>query len=408
MQKSKANKASNPNLINVQAKEIFKFNSQITPAKVRDQVRIAMPRVLNMWMMGPFFNSYFLSLGLTKENIIWSTETNEKMSKEGMKYGSIDPCFPAKVAQAHFHQLLFHEQMNYLYFPAITHTPNFLENVVASTSCPVVQGTPLVMKASFTTEKNYFSEKNTEYITDAINFDNIDYLEKQLFQTWGKRLNLSKKENAQAIRCGLEEMLNFEKKMQSMGREILERAEAENSIAILLIGRPYHLDSGLNHQILDEMQNLGFPILTMTSIPKDKKWLSKYFSGNPFDIRDVWPENFSTNSAQKVWAAKLVARNPHLAVIDISSFKCGHDAPTYGIIDSILSTSKAPYLTLHDLDQTSPTESFKIRLKTFAYNLNKRIELMKRSSECKIEAQHSGLTITQEHSAKMNAHELLF
>lgn len=380
VQRKSLNKQKNPNLIAVQAKETFSFNPNIAATQDRAHIRIAMPRVLNMWVMGPFFNSYFLSLGLKKENILWSSETNEKMSKEGMKYGSIDPCFPAKVAQAHFHQLLYGNTMDYIYFPAITHIPNFLENVMASTSCPVVQGTPLVMRASFTSEKDYFEERKVEYVTNALDFQDTKYLTQQLFETWGKKLQLKKRENEIAVGQGLEQLKQFDLKMQALGREMIETAERQNSMVVLLIGRPYHLDPGLNHQILDEMQTLGFPIITMTSIPKDIKWLSRYFDGNPLDIRDVWPENFSANSAQKVWAAKFAARCPNVAVIDISSFKCGHDAPTYGIIDSIVSASKAAYLALHDLDQTSPTESFKIRLKTFAYNLNKRMEKMKRDN----------------------------
>lgn len=398
MQKNAEKKKNNPNLVRVQAKELFSkelhvqsytpstFESLLNKKTDRSQIKIAMPRVLNMWIMAPFFNAYFLSLGIREENIIWSSETNEEMSKNGMKYGSIDPCFPAKVAQAHMHQLLFEEKMNYVYFPAITHTPNFLQNVVASTSCPVVQGTPLVMKSSFTSEKDYFRDNNTEFINDALDFQNIGYLKKQLHETWGRKLSLSRKESDFAADEGLKALQNFELKMEQKGKAILEKAEQEKSIAVLLIGRPYHLDPGLNHQILDEVQGLGFPVLTMTSIPKDKEWLSKYFEGNPYDINDVWPENFSTNSAQKVWAAKLAARNPHIAIIDISSFKCGHDAPTYGIIDSITERAKAAYLTLHDLDQTSPTESFKIRLKTFAYNLNKRIERMRKEDvTCKLD-----------------------
>ena len=55
-----------------------------------------------------------------------------------------------------------------------------------------------------------------------------------------------------------------------------------------------------------------------------------------FDVRDVWPENFSTNSVQKVWAAKFAARHPNVAVLDLSSFKCGQDTPTYGLIFRVL------------------------------------------------------------------------
>lgn len=394
MQETAQKKKNNPNLVRTQAKELFNLDINVACYETgflekkidRSEITLSMPRVLNMWLMAPFFNAYFKALGIPKENIVWSSETNEQMSKEGMKYGAIDPCFPAKVAQAHMHQLLFHEKTKYLYFPAITHTPNFLKNVVSSTSCPVVQGTPLVMKSSFTGEKDYFKEKETIYVNDALDFQNKGYLKKQLLNTWSKRLQLSARENSFAVDEGFKALEAFEKNMEKKGQEIIEKAEADKSMAILLIARPYHLDPGLNHQILDEVQNLGFPVLTMTSIPKDVEWLQKYFSKDPLDINDVWPENFSTNSAQKVWAAKFAARNPHIAIIDISSFKCGHDAPTYGIIDSITSTARAAYLTLHDLDQTSPTESFKIRLKTFAYNLNKRIERMKKEDPtCKLD-----------------------
>lgn len=413
MAKNSEKKKNNPNLVREQAKLLFSqdvaapsyqprgLEKFLKEPFDRSNFRIAMPRVLNMWMMAPFFNAYFQTLGLKKENILWSTETNEEMSKQGMKYGSIDPCFPAKVAQAHMHQLIYQEQMNVIYFPAITHTPNYLEGVMGSTSCPVVQGTPLVMKSSFTTEKDYFKEKGVRYINDALDFENVTYLRKQLMRTWSELLNISAKENDFAIENGLRALMTFETSMQEKGKALIEKAEREKSMVILFIGRPYHLDPGLNHQILDEVQSLGFPVITMTSIPKDKKWLGKYFDKDPLSVSDVWPENFSTNSAQKVWAAKFAARNPHVAIIDISSFKCGHDAPTYGIIDSITGAAKAAYLTLHDLDQTSPTESFKIRLKTFAYNLNKRIEKMRKEDSChspKIDQLSIGPTKTPETS----------
>jgi len=75
------------------------------------------------------------------------------------------------------------------------------------------------------------------------------------------------------------------------------------------------------------------------------------------------------NSAQKVWGASFAAHHPNVAVLDLSSFKCGHDAPTYGLIDSILQTSKTPSAALHDLDANKPGGSIKIRVKTYAHSL---------------------------------------
>jgi hypothetical protein len=58
-----------------------------------------------------------------------------------------------------------------------------------------------------------------------------------------------------------------------------------------------------------------------------------------------------------------------VAVLDLSSFKCGHDAPTYGLIDSIIAASGSPYSALHDVDANKPAGSIKIRTKTYGHTL---------------------------------------
>jgi hypothetical protein len=90
---------------------------------------------------------------------------------------------------------------------------------------------------------------------------------------------------------------------------------------------------------------------------------------SPLELNHVWPENYSANSAQKVWGAVFASHHPNVAALDLSSFKCGHDAPTYGLIDSILGTSKTPTAALHDLDANKPGGSIKIRVKTYAHSL---------------------------------------
>ncbi|MEM9494339.1 MAG: CoA activase, partial [Myxococcota bacterium] len=63
------------------------------------------------------------------------------------------------------------------------------------------------------------------------------------------------------------------------------------------------------------------------------------------------------------------ARHPNVAVLDLSSFKCGHDAPTYGLIDSVIAAARTPYSTLHDVDANKPSGSIKIRVKTYSHTL---------------------------------------
>ncbi|MBE7485449.1 MAG: CoA activase [Polyangiaceae bacterium] len=352
--------------------------------EARKRARIGMPRVLNMYSTAPFFRTYFEALGVPKQNVVFSEPTNEEMWVEGGKYGSVDPCFPSKVVQAHVHNLLFrkHEPerdkpLTHIFFPILTHVPNFVKDTMDNASCPIVAGTPDVMKAAFTKEVDFFAQRGIEYLDPALSFTEPTLLAKRMFETWGPCLGLTEDESDHAAREGWKALQAFEDDLQDKGLAILETVEHEDRIAILVINRPYHSDPGLNHGIPEEFQVLGYPILSIRSIPKDPKWLGRFFEKDlndgrmkhPLELGHVWPENYSANSTQKVWAATFAARHPNVAVLDLSSFKCGHDAPTYGLIDTILQTAKTPAAALHDLDANKPGGSIKIRVKTYAHSL---------------------------------------
>ncbi|MGK3986389.1 BadF/BadG/BcrA/BcrD ATPase family protein [Sorangium sp. So ce136] len=371
----------------------FRRSGPETRERLR-RVRIGIPRVLNIYSTGPYYRAYFEALGVPKQNVVFSDATSEEMWVEGGKYGSIDPCFPSKVAQAHVHNLLFHhhsdeKKLHYIFFPILTHVPSFGEGVMDKTSCPIVAGVPDVMKAAFTKEVDFFKTRGIEYLDPPLTFSEMTLTARRMFETWGPRLGITEDESDHAHREGMRALSQFERDLQDKGRAILETVEAENRVAILMIGRPYHSDPGLNHGIPEEFQVLGYPVLSVRSIPRDMEYLARYFKDeiangqHPLDINDVWPENYSANSAQKVWAVKFAARHPNVVLLDLSSFKCGHDAPTYGIIDSIVSSSATPYAALHDIDANKPGGSIKIRVKTYAHSLKLHEEALEDAAKKK-------------------------
>ncbi len=389
-------------------------------ARRRNEVRIGIPRALNIWSTAPFWRHYFEALGVQKRNVVFSDETSEDMWKEGGKYGSVDPCYPGKVGQAHIHNLLFkhHEKraLDYIFFPAITHIPTFVENVMDTASCPVVSGTPNVLRAAFTKEIDFFAERNIEYLDTAVSMSELLMLKRQMFDTWGPRLDVTEHESDFAIEQAWAALREFDATMERKGRAILDEMESDDRIALLMLGRPYHNDPGMNHGVLEEFQAMGYPILSMRSIPKDRAYLDKYFAEDlrkklipsPLDIGDVWPENYSVNSVQKVWAAKFAARHPNVAVLDLSSFKCGHDAPTYGLIDSIVAASGSPYSALHDIDANRPAGSIKIRTKTYGHTLmlsQERIEDMTAKKQLlALAIKRKRLALLEEKKRRANGH----
>jgi activator of 2-hydroxyglutaryl-CoA dehydratase/predicted nucleotide-binding protein (sugar kinase/HSP70/actin superfamily) len=368
--------------------------SSAEAAARRTKLRIGIPRVLNLYSTAPFFRTYFEALGLQKQNIVFSEPTSEQLWLDGAKYGSIDPCFPSKVVQSHVHDLLFVQhnpkgkRLNYILFPSLTHVPNFVTDTVDNTSCPVVAGTPNVIKAAFTKEIDFFAQREVEYLDPALSFAEPLLLARRLFEVWGPRLGVTEDESDHACREGFAALAAFDADLQSKGRAILDTVEAENRVAILVLARPYHSDPGLNHGIPEEFQALGYPILSIRSIPHDRDYLQRYFGDDnatgqardPLALSHIWPENYSANSAQKVWAAAFAARHPNVAALDLSSFKCGHDAPTYGLVDSILQTARTPVAALHDLDANKPGGSIKIRVRTYAHSLRLHAERLEDSA----------------------------
>jgi predicted CoA-substrate-specific enzyme activase len=370
--------------------------------EARRRVRIGIPRVLNLYSTGPFFRAYFEALGIPKQNVVFSDETTEELWVKGGKYGSIDPCFPSKVAQAHIHNLLFDQHtekrpLKFIFFPILTHVNNWIVDTVDNASCPIVAGCPDVMKAAFTKEVDFFATRGIEYLDPALSFMEPTLMARRLFETFGKRLAITEDENDFACKEGWRVLDAVDRDVQEKGRAILETVEAEDRVAILMIGRPYHSDPGLNHGIPEEFQVLGYPILSVRSIPRDVKYLERFYKEDlekgtiksPFELKYVWPENYSVNSSQKVWAAGFAARHPNVVVLDLSSFKCGHDAPTYGLIDAIIEASKTPYAALHDIDANKPGGSIKIRVKTYAHALKLHEERLQDARKRKGELEHA-------------------
>ena len=127
----------------------------------------------------------------------------------------------------------------------------------------------------------------------------------------------------------------------------------------------------------EELQKRGYPIFSQATLPLDQDLLERLFGeevregiiAHPLDVSDVWKHTFSANSANKLWAAKFTARHPNLIAVELSNFKCGHDAPIYSTIEKIIETSGTPYFAFKDIDENKPTGSIKLRVETIDYFL---------------------------------------
>jgi predicted nucleotide-binding protein (sugar kinase/HSP70/actin superfamily) len=409
-----------PNFVDVAAKEVFRptnarsvadpipprawtkaAKERVALMRNRKNLRIGIPRVLNIYSYAPLFNGYFESLGVEPENVIYSDYTSSDLYRAGASRGAIDPCFPAKIGISHVYNLIQEKHrkkpLNVIFFPMYDVLLSPLAKLQAANACPTVTATPETVKAAFTKENDVFAEHNVKYIDPVLNFADRKLFAYQMLQAWQLLMGLSQEENDRAVESGFAALKEYEAGIRRRARQTLDRLEREDRIGIVMLGRPYHHDPGLNHEILDEFQKLGYPIFSQNTLPLDEDMLERLFGeevragviSSPLDISDAWKNSYSCSTNHKVWAAKYTARHPNLVALEMSSFKCGHDAPIYGVIEGIIEQSGTPYFCFKDLDENKPSGSIKIRIETIDYFLRRYREevIRKRTASQDVEAQ---------------------
>jgi predicted nucleotide-binding protein (sugar kinase/HSP70/actin superfamily) len=336
-----------------------------------------------MYSTAPFFTGYLAALGVQERNLVFSDYTSEQLYKEGAKRGSIDPCFPSKVANSHVHNLIFeaHQKrpLDVIWFPMIDCLPSPLVRTQGTRSCPTVAATPAAVKAAWTKEGDVFAEHGIRFLDTFVNLAERELCSRQLWSEWREILGLSREEHERAMAEAFAALDRFTRAMRARGRAVLEMVEREKRLAILLLARPYHNDPGLNHEIPAEFQKLGYPVIAQDALPIDDDILERLFGdevrrgdiAHPLEIGDVWKNAYSENTNRKVWAAKFVARHPNLVALEMSNFKCGHDAPIYSVIEDIIESSGTPYFYFKDIDENKPAGSIRIRVETIDYFLKR-------------------------------------
>lgn len=328
---------------------------------------------------------FFTALGIPPTSIVFSSDTSEEQGREfGKGRGTVDCCYPVKCISGHYGELLFGQKrkIQILFSPMIYTLPSFLRGHVADTlSCPRVMAAPENIKAGFLKEKDVFAEQGIGYVTPLVSLAEPRLVPKQLYEGLKDVLpGLTFEETRDAVQQGYDALAAFTEALHRKGREVLTWCAKEDKPSLLVLARPYHMDPGIGHEIEVDLQAYGYPILWAQYFPTDPDLMEWVFGEeiragvikSPFDISDVWPSSYSSNTNEILWGAKVGARVPWIAcVIRLSSYECGMDQPTYTPVQQIVERSGTLFFSFQDLDATKPAGSVKIRVETIVHYLER-------------------------------------
>jgi predicted CoA-substrate-specific enzyme activase len=367
-------------------------NNSANKFALRARIHIGIPRALNLFTYAPLFSAYFESLGVLPEHLHYSRFTSAEKYQQAAGFSAIDPCYPSKVAVAHVFELLQHcerEPLSAIFFPMFDVLSSPLRHWCSgSNACPSGAATPEAVKAAFSRSVDWFEQRNVQYLNPVLDLADRELFKFQMFSCWNQMLSLSWAENSLAVDIAFEKWKEFENNFRRQARRTLDDLEEAGGVGLVLLGRPYHHDPGLNQGILEQLCKLGYPIFSHGLLPLDDDLLERLFGGQVrggvirsyFDISDVWKQSFSASSNHKLWAAKFVARHPNLISVELSNFKCGHDAFISRTIEEIIARSGKPHFSFRDLDENRPMASIRIRVDTIHYFLRQYQQRLQRYS----------------------------
>jgi predicted nucleotide-binding protein (sugar kinase/HSP70/actin superfamily) len=357
-------------------------------AKPRSQLRVGIPRVLNLWSTHQFWIGFLEALGIDARHIEFSSHTSEEQMREfGKGRGTVDCCYPVKCISGHYGELLQNKKrkIDVLLSPMIYTLPSALGgHVAASLACPRVMAAPENIKSGFLKEKDIFAELGVRYAAPLVSLDDPPLVPKQLYEGLRHAIpNLSMAETRNAVQNGYRSLDDHVRRLRAKSREILESCARSNRPCLLVIARPYHMDPGIGHEIEGDLQVNGYPVLWAQYLPTDPDLMQWMFGReiaegiirSALDISDVWPSSYSANTNEILWGAKFAARMPWIAcVVRLASYECGMDQPSYSPVQQIVERSGTLFFSFQDLDSTKPAGSVKIRVETITHYLQKHAQ----------------------------------
>lgn len=346
------------NLVDYKYKKLFKFKAL---AK-RDAVHgiIGVPRVLNMYENYPLWHTILTDLGF---RVQLSPKSDKKLFEKGIETIPSDTvCYPAKMVHGHI-QSLIDRKVDAILYPSVIYEQ--IENSKAPNhyNCPIVQSYPEVI------EKNMDPIRNGEvkYFHPFVNLADHESVVKSLIKAFSEYKDITAEDIQNAVEHGYQALADFKQDLQDKSDELLSTLALKSEKAIVLSGRPYHLDPEINHGIANIITQEGFHVLTEDMVAGLE------------EVSGLRVVNQWVYHSRLYAAAKVVSKNLNLELVQLNSFGCGLDAVTTDQVEEIMRGHNKLYTVLK-IDEGSNLGAIRIRLRSLKAAVEERDKKFKKAN----------------------------
>jgi len=311
--------------------------------------KIGIPRALEFFVSLPFWKAFFASLGY---EVVISRQSDYNLFEEGLRSVPGDTiCFPAKLLHGHVADLV-KKKVDRIFLPIMIAIPSDHKKFNATAVCPVVQGYPAVVRNIDDPEKKH----GIAVDQPTFHWYNEDLRRSQCIDWFSQHWKIPKKTIDAAVSEGEKALQKYTDTLQNEGQKVLDDVRARGEFAVVVAGRPYHLDPLVNHLVANHFTQMGIPVLPLEALP------------------DVFDQEIPSNTRMEalnsfhmrmLGATLLATKDPSIELVQIVSFGCGHDAILSDEIMRILHERSDKELLMLKLDEGDVRGPVSIRIKSF-------------------------------------------
>lgn len=340
-----------PNLFAYKYKRVFNYE----PLELKYAARgiIGIPRVLNQYENYPFWFTFFTKLGF---RVVLSPPSSKLIYELGMDTISSDTaCYPAKLVHGHVKWLVDHG-IKLIFYPSINHEMKEDSMAPNHYNCPIVATYPEVIGNNL---DDIFIENEVEFFHPFLPYDIDERLVRRLYDTF-RHLHITMDEVGIAVNEGRAEDRKFKEDIKKQGAKAIKYIKDNGKKAVILAGRPYHVDPEINHGIDQLVISSGMAVITEDAI-------AGFATLNrPIRVLDQWMYH------SRLYKAALVAgRNDDIEIVQLNSFGCGLDAVTTDQVEEFM-TAKNKLYTLIKIDEGNNLGAAKIRIRSLKAAIEER------------------------------------
>ena len=301
----------------------------------------------------PFWFTFFTKLGF---RVVLSPPSSKEIYESGMETISSDTaCYPAKLVHGHI-KWLVNNGIKWIFYPCINY--EMIEDPTAPNhyNCPIVATYPEVIANNM---DDIFAENDVLFSHPFLPYDDDVRLARQLYELL-RPLHIGFNEISKAVKEGRKEDKRFKDDIKKQGAYAIKYIKDNNKKAVILAGRPYHLDPEINHGIDQLINSFGMAVVTEDSVAHFTKLL------RPIRVLDQWMYH-----SRLYRAAEVAGRNDDIELVQLNSFGCGLDAVTTDQVEELLKDKNKLYTVLK-IDEGSNLGAAKIRIRSLKAAMEER------------------------------------